>query len=68
MARTPSRPGFLIAGAVVFALLPFIFSMWTGQPFSMTWCAVGLVISVLFLYLAYGSHRRHQTMTGRPEV
>ena len=57
MARTPSRPGYLIAGGLVFLLLPIAFSLWDNRPIERNWVLGGIAACLYFFGMAYQSHR-----------
>ena len=64
MARTPSRPGILILGGLVFLLLPIAFPIWAGTPILRNWVLGGIAASLVFFGLAYQSYQ----LTRKPNV
>ena len=68
MARTPSRPGYLILGGLVFLVLPFIFHVFSGDQLERNWVIGGALISLLFFVTAYQSWQlRRNASVSRPQ-
>ena len=57
MARTPSRPGYLIVGGLVVLMLPIAFPLWDGTPIQRNWVLGGIAACILLFGEAYKSHR-----------
>lgn len=58
MALQPSRPGFMLAGALVFLVLPFLWATFTGQPADRRFAGVCVVLA--FVFIALGVQYRRQ--------
>jgi hypothetical protein len=61
MARQTSNPGLMIAGGVVFLVMPFLWSKATGDALSTRSVIVGLLLAALFFYLAAKYHRERRS-------
>ncbi|NUO64721.1 MAG: hypothetical protein HOQ11_02590 [Gemmatimonadaceae bacterium] len=62
MGLQPSRPAFLVAGAIVFLALPFLWGSVSHEPLSLRLVGLGIAMAVVFLALAaqYRRQRRAQ--------
>jgi hypothetical protein len=58
MALQPSRPGFMIAGALVFLVLPFLWAEVTKASLDIRLVATGAAVALLFLALAVRYRRQ----------
>lgn len=67
MTRPPSRPSFLIAGVLVFLLLPLLYPLWSGEAVRPRWMGFGAVLALYFLYMAYDSRKRLRGMGTREQ-
>ena len=66
MALQPSRPGFMLAGALVFLALPFLWASFAQTPVDKRLVAAGIAVAVVFLALAAQYRRQLRDRTGAP--
>ena len=65
MVLQPSRPGFMLAGGLVFLLLPFLWASFSNQPVSRGLVIAGVAIALVFFALAVQYRRQ---LRGRVDV
>lgn len=66
MALRPSRPAFLLAGALLFLALPFLWATFAGQPVDRRFVVVGAVMALVFIALAAQYRRQLRGRTDAP--
>jgi hypothetical protein len=66
MGLQPSRPGFMLVGALVFLALPFLWATFAQQTVDMRFVAACIIVALVFIALAVQYHRQLRGRTDTP--
>ena len=68
MALQPSRPGFMLAGALVVLVLPFLWASLSRHAVDRRWVVAGVVMALVFVALAAQYSRQARGRSGAPSA